>query len=130
MNAARSPRRLRSPDPEVDASVSESYHQPAIMAFSYIWEYRVREEDQAVFEAGYGPEGEWAELFRRGAGYLRTELLRDRADPTRYVTIDYWESEKAFLAFRRELASDFEEIDRRFERVTAEEAKLGEFDVI
>jgi heme-degrading monooxygenase HmoA len=99
------------------------------MAYVYIWEYRVRAEEQARFEAGYGPDGEWARLFRRGAGYLRTELLKDRDDPTRYVTIDRWESFEAFSAFRRELGAEFEAIDRRFESITAEEAKVGEFDV-
>ena len=100
------------------------------MAYTYIWEYRVGAEDQAVFEAGYGPEGEWARLFRRGAGYFRTELLKDRADPTRYVTIDHWESFEAFTAFRREFSIEFEALDRRFERLTAEESKLGEFDAL
>ena len=100
------------------------------MAYGYIWEYRVPTEDRAMFEAGYGPEGEWARLFRRGAGYMRTDLMRDRADPTRYVTVDYWESFEAFSAFRRAFETEFEAIDRRFESVTAKESKLGEFDLV
>ena len=38
--------------------------------------YEVAPERRAEFEAVYGPDGEWAELFRTGAGYLGTTLER------------------------------------------------------
>jgi heme-degrading monooxygenase HmoA len=58
--------------------------------YATLWEFTVAAARQAEFEAHYGPDGTWARLFSRADGYLGTELLRDRADPLRYLTIDRW----------------------------------------
>lgn len=57
----------------------------------------MRESEQ--FERAYGPDGEWARFFAGGAGYIGTELLRDLAQPSRYVAIDRWESRDAYNTF-------------------------------
>jgi len=62
-----------------------------------IFSYEVR--DSAEFERVYGPEGEWAQFFRQGRGYVGTELLRDVESPGRYVVIDRWESAEAYNDF-------------------------------
>ena len=62
-----------------------------------VFSYEAREP--AEFERVYGPEGEWAEFFRRGAGYVGTELLRDTETPARYLVLDRWESAEAYNAF-------------------------------
>jgi len=62
-----------------------------------IFSYEVR--DHAEFERVYGPEGEWAQFFRQGRGYVGTELLRDVETPGRYVVIDRWESAEAYNDF-------------------------------
>jgi heme-degrading monooxygenase HmoA len=55
--------------------------------------------DPPPFERSYGSDGEWSEFFRRGAGYIGTELLRDVEQPGRYVVIDRWESAESYNAF-------------------------------
>jgi hypothetical protein len=40
-----------------------------------LWRYRVKPEHRGDFERAYGPDGDWANLFRRHPGYLGTELL-------------------------------------------------------
>ena len=41
-----------------------------------LWTYRIEPGWAALFEAIYGPEGDWAQLFRQAHGYRGTELLR------------------------------------------------------
>ena len=96
--------------------------------YTYIWEYLALPDRVDEFEELYGSSGAWGELFRKSAGYIRTELLRDRDQPHRFVTIDYWVSYDAWLDWRRRFASDFEELDRRGEQLTAHESQIGEFD--
>ena len=96
--------------------------------YVYVWEYRVRPERLEEFLELYGEGGGWVRLFQRGAGYLGTRLLRDRRDPLRFLTVDRWSSPEAFRAFRQELASEFEKLDRRGEELTEEERELGTFD--
>lgn len=101
--------------------------QPPTAAYTYIWAYRVKLDSLDAFLEHYAPDGRWVELFRRAEGYLGTELLRDRADANRYVTIDRWSSAKAFAEFRSTFASEFEQLDRHCESFTTEEREIGTF---
>jgi heme-degrading monooxygenase HmoA len=62
-----------------------------------VFSYEVR--DAAEFERAYGIDGEWAEFFGRGRGYIGTELLRDVEVAGRYLVVDRWESADAYNAF-------------------------------
>ncbi len=98
--------------------------------YLYIWEYLVPPDQASTFERFYGPEGNWVQLFRRAPGYLRTELHRDRSNPQRFVTMDYWESYDAWQAFRRQFAEEFEALDAQCEEFTSRESEIGKFEPI
>jgi quinol monooxygenase YgiN len=100
------------------------------MTYVYLWEYVVAADRLAEFERTYGPSGEWVRLFRGAAGYLRTELHRDRANAGRFVTVDYWESAAAWEAFRAERAREFEALDARCEALTESEREIGRFETV
>lgn len=88
-----------------------------------LWTYEVRPEAAAAFERAYGPAGDWAELFRRGAGYLGTELLRGSG--TAYLTIDRWRTSADFDAFMAACGTEYETLDRATQSLTTEEHGLG-----
>ena len=93
----------------------------------YIWEFQVRPGREAEFELHYGPDGSWVRLFRTAPGYIDTVLLHDLTQPHRYLTIDRWESEAAYRAFRQSHAADFVALDSRCEALTVFERELGQF---
>jgi heme-degrading monooxygenase HmoA len=95
--------------------------------FVILWQFDIAEEKVAAFEAAYGREGSWAKLFALSAEYLGTELLRDAYVPGRYLTIDRWNSEDAFRAFRAAHDSDYEALDRTCDSLTASETRIGAF---
>jgi heme-degrading monooxygenase HmoA len=70
-----------------------------------VFRYEVRDSEE--FERVYGPEGEWAQFFRAGRGYIGTELLRDLEEPERYLVIDRWESVDAYNAFLSEHQAEY-----------------------
>ncbi|HEY2071965.1 MAG TPA: antibiotic biosynthesis monooxygenase [Gaiellaceae bacterium] len=70
-----------------------------------VFSYEVR--DAAEFERTYGPDGEWAQFFRTGRGYIGTELLRDAEIPGRYLVVDRWESAEAYNAFSAEHREEY-----------------------
>jgi heme-degrading monooxygenase HmoA len=91
-----------------------------------VFRYEIR--DATAFEQVYGPEGEWAGFFRRGRGYIGTELLRDVEEPERYLVIDRWESADAYNAF---LAEHHEEYMRRADESRfhyVQELRFGTFE--
>ncbi|MDX6487239.1 MAG: hypothetical protein QOF43_2392 [Gaiellaceae bacterium] len=62
-----------------------------------VFSYEVR--DAEAFERAYGADGEWAQFFATGQGYIGTELLHDVEIPGRYLVIDRWDSAEAYNAF-------------------------------
>ena len=93
---------------------------------SLVFVYEVR--DTAEFERVYGSEGEWAQFFRTGRGYLGTELLRDVEHPFRYMVIDRWETGEAYNAF---VDANRDEYMRRVDETTflyVQELRFGTFE--
>jgi heme-degrading monooxygenase HmoA len=82
---------------------------------------------EAHFEQVYGPDGEWARFFRRGEGYLRTELLRDKETANRYLTVDLWRSREDYERFRQQHAEEYRRIDESCEHMTQQETAIGSF---
>jgi heme-degrading monooxygenase HmoA len=91
-----------------------------------VFRYEARDADQ--FERVYGPEGDWAQFFRLGRGYIGSELLRDLEEPERYLVVDRWESADAYNAF---LAEHEDEYLRRSEESRlhyVQELRFGTFE--
>jgi len=103
---------------------------PSITGAHYlaVWEFQVRAECVAEFEKIYGPDGQWAKLFRRSPMYLGTELVRDLERAGRYVTIDRWISREALRQFKQQFAADYAALDETCERLTELEARVGDFE--
>ncbi|MGQ0384515.1 MAG: antibiotic biosynthesis monooxygenase family protein [Gammaproteobacteria bacterium] len=92
-----------------------------------IWEFHVRADRQREFEHRYGPDGDWARLFRGKPGFIGLELLQDRDDPQRYLTLDRWASVEACREFHERHAAQYAALDRDCQGLTEREAQLGEF---
>jgi heme-degrading monooxygenase HmoA len=91
-----------------------------------VFSYEAR--DPQEFERVYGPEGEWAEFFRRGTGYVGTEVMRDVEAPGRYLVVDRWESREAYQAF---VGEHRDEYMRRVDETAfhhSQELRLGTFE--
>ena len=93
-----------------------------------IWRYEVKEAHRAEFEAVYGPEGAWAQLFALSGGYRGSELLRSQDGS--YLTLDVWRARADFDAFIADHRADYEALDSRTEGWTRAEHRLGEYQVI
>ena len=93
---------------------------------AFVFRYEARDAEE--FERVYGPEGEWAQFFRQGRGYIGSELLRDLEEPERYLVVDRWESADAYNAF---LAEHEDEYVRRSEETRlyhVQELRFGTFE--
>ncbi len=101
--------------------------KPRKAEFVIVWEFRVRTGKQREFDRVYGPDGDWARLFRTGKGYICTELVRDLKTPRRYLTIDHWASREAYQRFKKENRTEYQAIDERSASLTDGEIMIGEF---
>jgi hypothetical protein len=91
-----------------------------------VWRYRVAVQHRAVFEAAYGPEGPWAELFSESPDFDGTELLS--SDDGVYLTIDRWTSGDAYDNFVTLHRSDYARIDEECGELIESEELVGRFE--
>jgi heme-degrading monooxygenase HmoA len=90
-----------------------------------IWRFRARAGREAEFERAYGSSGDWVRLFRTAPGYLGSELWKDTAGSGAYLTIDRWNSEAAYHAFRQDAGEAYGQMDRRCADLTETEEEIG-----
>ncbi len=95
--------------------------------YSTLWQFDVRPDAVEAFERAYGSNGLWAQLFRHTEDYLGTVLLKDRANPLRYITIDQWISKSAFDRFLKQHKDEYAQLDSQCEQLTLREQSLGAF---
>ena len=93
-----------------------------------VWEFHARPERLAEFELHYGPNGSWAQLFRNGAGYRQTLMLRDNQDRNRFLVIDIWDRAESFATFKQNFDLEYTALDKRCEELTVVESLIGNFE--
>jgi heme-degrading monooxygenase HmoA len=92
--------------------------------FVIVWEFRAKRDCLPDFERAYEPNGDWGRLFQREPGFAGTQLLRDREDITRFLTVDTWKTRDDYEAFRAQFDSDYLAIDARTEAFTDSEERI------
>ena len=98
--------------------------------FLVLWEYDVKPGFERRFETVYGPDGDWAQFFRRDPHFRETRLLRELSRPNAYMTLDVWDSRSACENFRQQNREVYLTLDRSSEAMTLREKHLGSFDEI
>jgi heme-degrading monooxygenase HmoA len=94
--------------------------------FLVIWQFQVREEMETRFERIYGARGNWVQLFSQDDAYVRTELVRE-SNSASYLTLDFWTSETAYDAFRKQHREEYRTLDLKCDGMTETEREIGRF---
>ena len=93
-----------------------------------IWKFLPPAGREQEFAAAYDSNGDWARLFSRATGYRGTELLRPIEPGGWWMTIDCWDSEADFKAFRDKFGEDYRMLDSELEGVAGDEEFVGAFE--
>ncbi len=96
--------------------------------FVVLWMFEAKAGAEQDFARVYGPDGDWARLFRQSPGFLATELIRDLEIVRRFVTIDRWESRQAFERFKAATQAEYEALDVRCKELTRSERLIGHYE--
>ena len=98
--------------------------------FLALWEFEVKPGCENRFETTYGPNGDWAQLFRTDPDYQGTRLLRDLSRENLYVTADAWLSVASYEHFMQSHHHKYKALDDACECLTLAERRLGFFEGI
>ena len=98
--------------------------------FVALWEYEVKPGGEERFEKAYCPAGDWVRLFQSDSHYKETRLVRDAFRGGVYLTMDFWESRRAYEEFMAGHRKEYEVMDESCEDMTLRERKVGWFEMI
>ena len=96
-------------------------------AYVVLWDFQCHPDKTTEFLEAYGPEGEWATLFKQGEGYIRTELLADAKEAAKYRVADYWQTELHYMRFKKQFTDPYKALDNRCTLLTRTENFAGAF---
>jgi heme-degrading monooxygenase HmoA len=98
--------------------------------FVALWEFEVKPGGEERFEKAYGPDGDWARLFRNDSNYRETRLLRDPLRPAIYITLDFWNSRQAYEKFLADHGAKYKTLDDATEGLTSNERRIGWYELV
>jgi heme-degrading monooxygenase HmoA len=98
--------------------------------FVALWEFEVKPGCEERFEKVYGPDGEWAKLFRSDSCYIETRLVKDTFRRGAYLTMDFWQSRKAYQAFLASHKSQYQAMDAQADKLTSKECRIGWYELV
>jgi hypothetical protein len=90
-------------------------------------EFRAFAGREADLERVYGPDGLWAELLSKAAGFIATVL--ERRSKRQYQLFDYWISHQDFEAFRKRHHASCQQLAEwaKLDGIVDRELLLGSF---
>jgi heme-degrading monooxygenase HmoA len=97
--------------------------------FVALREFEVKPGCEKRFEKVYGPDGDWAKLFRNDSNYREIRLLGDATRAEIYLTIDFWKSRQAYERFM-ESQAEYKKLDAAGESLTLRERKIGWYEQV
>jgi heme-degrading monooxygenase HmoA len=98
--------------------------------FLILWEFEVKPGGEERFEKVYGPEGDWARLFRTDSRYKETRLVRDSFRVACYLTLDFWDSRQAYEEFLGRRRAEYAAIEALGEKLTVSERRMGAYELV
>ena len=107
--------------------IGHASRKPKEWGYLIMWEFQVRAGMEKRFERVYGPDGDWARLFKQDESYIGTELIQDLKAGRTFATLDFWTSQKAYEAFRNHHIAQYQALDRKCEEMTESEREIGKF---
>ena len=95
-----------------------------------VWQFQVKPGKHQEFERFYGADGEWSKLARRSRSFLGSSFLRDQANDTSYLLVEYWSEMVVYERHRSSLANDIRKIEDRREALCEAIVPAGIFSAL
>ncbi len=75
------------------------------------WQFEVKKGQEALFARLVGADGPWHALARRSRSVLGSTFLRDAAQPTRYLLVEYWSEMLVYEKHQADFADEIRQLE-------------------
>ncbi len=94
---------------------------------AFAWQFEVKEGCETQFEQLVGADGPWHALARRSRSFLGSSFLRDLAQPTRYLLVEYWSEMLVYEKHQADFSDEFRDLEVRRDALVASMVPMGLF---
>jgi quinol monooxygenase YgiN len=94
------------------------------------WQFDVKPEHQDAFEHFFGADGEWTALSRRSRAFLGSSFLKDLAQPSRYLLVEYWSETVVYERHLVDFGDEVKTLEERREQFLTGAHPLGIFNAL
>ena len=92
-----------------------------------MWQFDIKPGKEDEFEAFYGAAGEWTAVNRHSRSYVGTSFLRDQAEASRYIVIEYWSEMVVYEEHKTYSAHELDRLAARRHELVVSFEPLGVF---
>jgi quinol monooxygenase YgiN len=78
---------------------------------AFAWQFDVKKDREPRFEQLVGADGPWHALARRSRSFLGSSFLRDAAQPTRYLLIEYWSEMLVYEKHQADFSDEIRQLE-------------------
>ena len=75
------------------------------------WQFEVKKGCEPRFEQLVGADGPWHALARRSRSFLGSSFLRDLAQSTRYLLIEYWSEMLVYEKHQADFSDEIRQLE-------------------
>ncbi len=94
------------------------------------WEFNVKTGHEARFEELFGADGAWQAMARRSRSFLGSSFLRDLAQPTRYVLVEYWSEMLVYEKHQADFSDEIRELEAQRDELVQAMTPTGIFQAL
>jgi quinol monooxygenase YgiN len=92
-----------------------------------VFQFHVKAGHQTAFEKFYGADGEWTALSRRSRSFLGSSFLRDQAQTTHYLLVEYWSEMVVYERHQADFSDEMVALGKRRNELCVTIAPMGIF---
>ena len=95
-----------------------------------VWQFDVLPGKNDEFEVLYGADGPWTALGRRSRSFLGSSFLKDLAQPSRYIVIEYWSEMVVYERHHADFQHEVDALERQRDELVESAVPLGLFNAL
>ena len=95
-----------------------------------VWNFQVQKGREREFEELHGADGEWTAMSRKSRSFLGSSFLRDQANDTSYLLVEYWSEMVVYERHRRSFGNDIQTLEQRRENLCDAIVPMGIFSAL